>query len=57
MMIWPLTRFFPVLFLTTPIFGDFLGGNVYYNSILFERLGPTYDFRPVELILFGLGRT
>jgi len=45
MMIWPLTKFFSVLFFKTAIFGDFLGMKVYHNSILFERLGLTYDFR------------
>jgi len=36
-------------------------GKVYHNNILFERLGPTYDFGPLKLrlklILFGQGRT
>ena len=30
--VWPLTRFFPVLFLKTAIFGDFLKGKVYHAS-------------------------
>jgi len=57
MMIWLLTKFFSVLFLKTAIFGDFSGGKVYHNSIPFARVGFTYDFRPLKLILFGLGRT
>ena len=57
MMIWPLTKLLSVLFLNSAIFGDFFGEKVYHNSIPFERLGPTYDFWPLKLIVFGLGMT
>ena len=36
MVVWPLTKFFSVLFSKTAIFGDFLGGEVYHNSSLFD---------------------
>jgi len=57
MSVFPLTTLFCVLFSKTAILGDFLGGKVFHHSILFERLGPTYDFRPLKLTLFGVGRT
>jgi len=36
MIIWPLTKFFSIHFKKTAIFGDFLRGKVYHNSILFD---------------------
>jgi len=32
--IWPLTKFFSIHFANTAIFGGFLRGKVYHNSIL-----------------------
>jgi len=57
MVIWPLTEFFPILFFKTAIFVDFSLKKVYHNSIPVERLGLTYDFGPLKLMSFGLGRT
>jgi len=38
MMIWPFTKFFSIHFEKTAIFGDFLRGRVYHNSILFNGI-------------------